>query len=120
MRQGFVIGAIILWVIVNILGSIGEMDTMMGQSDPKITDSDGNALTQHETLDELTHPNLTDSNITFIGRVGHYLTLAGRIFTLYHPALFQGDAIFIYYIFLAIGISFWVVIIFMIRGVGSS
>ena len=120
MRQGFIIGAILLWIVVNILGSIGEMETMMGQTDDKITGRDGTALTQQQTLDELAQPNLTDSNITFIGRVGGYLKLAGRIFALWHPALFQGDAIYIYYVFLAIGVSFWVVIIFMIRGVGSS
>ena len=116
MRQGFIIAAIVLWVAINILGSIGERTTMLGEADPKLDNK-----TQQDIMDSITQQEIEDSGTTFIGKVGDTIVLLGKIFTLYHPSLWQGDAIYIYYFaILPIGISFWVVIAFMIRGVGSS
>jgi hypothetical protein len=116
MRQGFMIAAVILWVAINILGAISEGLTPLQQTDTKT------GLTQQGTLDSLTEPDLRESGrISFATKLGSYLTTAGKIFTLMHPALWQGDAMLIYlFLILPIGISFWVVVVLAIRGVGSA
>lgn len=115
MRQAFLIGAIILWVGITMLGSIAEMVTPMQNVDAKT------GLTEAETLEEMRKPEMTDANmITVFTKIGSAIMLVGRVIFLWHPALWQGDAIYIYYVFLAIGISFWYVFLMGIRGVGSS
>ena len=116
MRQGFIIAAIILWIAVNIAGNFIEKQALLSQ-----TDSETN-LTQEETLNALTKPEIQDSNIiTVAWKVGNFLLTLGKTLTLYHPALWQGTAGYIYwFLILPIGISFWVVIALAIRGIGSS
>lgn len=115
MRQGFIIGAIVLWVAINILGNIAEKQAWLGQTDSETGE------TQQDTLESLRSPELTDVNVvTIFTKLGEYLTTFGKVLTLWHPALWQGDAIFIYFFaILPIGLSFWVVLLLAIRGVGS-
>ena len=126
MRQGFLIGAIVLWVAINILGSIAEMQPFLSQTDPNVTNDSGVPLTQQGTLDEIGKPSIvTDSGfvstvVTSVTAIGKFLVTLGKIFTLWHPALWQGTALYLYYfLILPIGASFWVVVIMDLRGVGS-
>ena len=115
MRQGFVIAAIVLWVAINILGGLAEQQPLLQQTDNKID------MTQEQLLNQLKEPDVLDADVTFIGKVGSFLINFGKILTLYHPALWEGTASYIYFLLiLPIGISFWVVFVFMLRGVGSS
>ena len=115
MRQGFIIGAIVLWVAINILGSIADMQPMLAQTDTKL------GVNQQELMGDLTKPEITDTTFTFIGKIGGYIVTFGKILTLWHPAIWQGSAIYLYFfIIIPIGISFWIVIVMAIRGVGSS
>lgn len=116
MRQGFIIAAIALWVAINYLGSIAEKQSLLGQTDTKT------GLTQQETLEELRKPEITDVNIvTIFSKIGHYVIYFGKTLTLWHPALWQGSAMYIYFLLIMpIGISFWVTILLVLRGVGSS
>jgi hypothetical protein len=116
MRQAFIIFAIALWVIINLFGNIAEQETILGQTDTKT------GLTQEETLNALTKPDVTDVNLlTIFTKIRDVLFLLGKIFTLYHPALWQNEAMLIYFgLILPVGISFWVIAILAIRGVGSS
>jgi hypothetical protein len=121
MRQGFLIGAIILWIAINILGNIADMQPLLGQVD---NSRSGQGLTQAEALNSLSQPEITDQSffsavISTINKIGSFVGLLGRSFILWHPALWQGDAIYIYYFFLAIGVSFWVVLVLALRGTGS-
>jgi hypothetical protein len=121
MRQGFLIGAIILWIAINILGNIADMQPLLGQVD---NSRSGQGLTQAEALNFLSQPEITDQSffsavISTINKIGSFVGLLGRSFILWHPALWQGDAIYIYYFFLAIGVSFWVVLVLSLRGTGS-
>lgn len=126
MRQGFLIGAIVLWVAINILGAFAEMQAPLSQTDPNVTNDSGTALTQQGTLDEIGKPSIvTDSGfvstiVTSVASIGKFIITLGKIFTLWHPALWQGTALYLYYLLiLPIGASFWVVIIMDLRGVGS-
>jgi hypothetical protein len=116
MRQSFIIGAIMLFVVINFLGNIADQQALLAQ-----TDSSTN-LTQQQTLDSLMKPTIADSNIaTVIIKVWDFLKVLGKTLTLWHPALWQGAALYLYLLFfIPIGISFWVVILMSIRGVGSS
>lgn len=120
MRQAFIIGAIVLWVALNILGSICEMETPLQQTDT------GSGLTQQETLEQMGEQGITDQSLvsgatSVWSKLGDFIMLFGRILTLWHPALWQGDAMLVYFaLILPIGLSFWAVILFGIRGVGSS
>lgn len=116
MRQAFIIGAIFLFIVINILGNIADQQSLLAQADSHT------GYTQHETLEELRKPDITDtSSGTFIGKMWSYIQLFGKTLTLWHPALWQGAFLYVYIgIFLPIGISFWVVIAFAIRGIGSS
>lgn len=121
MRQGFLIGCLVLWIIVNILGNIADMQPLLGQADDT---KSGQGLTQAETLDSLSQPEITDQSflstvVSTINKIGSFIGLLGRAFILWHPALWQGDAIYIYYFFLAIGVSFWIVLVLALRGTGS-
>lgn len=122
MRQAFIIGAIILWVAINILGGLAEQQTLLGQTDPKIVGKTGEPLTQYELLEELQEPEITDWNVvTMFVKVGKFLILVGKAITLWHPALWQGSALYIYAFLIApIGISFWVIFVMALRGIGSS
>jgi hypothetical protein len=114
MRQAFLIGAIFLWLGINILGNIADQQALLSQVDAKT------GLTQKQTMEELRKPEVTDANMyTIFSKIGKVLITVGKIFTLWHPALWQGWAIYIYYFVLAIGASFWVVLVLAIRGVGS-
>jgi len=116
MRQAFIIFAIALWIVININGNIAEQEAILGQTDTKT------GLTQQQTLNALGKPEITDVNIvTIFTKIGDVLFLLGKVFTLYHPALWQGVAIYVYFfVVLPVGISFWVVALMAIRGVGSS
>jgi len=116
MRQSFIIGAIFLFIIINLLGNISDKQALLSQTDSKT------GYTQRGTLDELMKPSITDSGITtFIDKIGNAAIFLGKMLTLWHPALWQGSAIYLYYlIFVPIGISFWIVLILTLRGVGSS
>ncbi len=115
MRQTFVIAAIMLWIAINIMGNFAEQQALLDQEDTKTH------MTQQDTLNYLSKPDVLDADVTFIGKVGSFLLNFGKILTLFHPALWQGTAVYIYYfLILPIGISFWVVFVFMLRGVGSS
>lgn len=116
MRQGFLIGAIILWVAINILGGIAEL-----QSNPLDTTDSKTGLTQQETLEGLRKPEITDANpVTIVSKVWNFLKMLGSVLTLWHPTLWQGSAMYMYFLFiLPIGISFWVVLVTILRGVGS-
>lgn len=116
MRQGFIIAAIVLWVAINYLGSIAEMQPLLGQIDTKT------GLTQQQTLEEMRKPEITDVNIiTIFSKIGHYAILLGKILTLWHPAIWQGSAMYLYFLLiLPIGISFWIILLMALRGVGSS
>jgi hypothetical protein len=122
MRQAFIIGAIFLWVAINILGGLSEQQTLLGQTDPDVVGKDGQPLTQYETLGELQEPEITDWNVvTMFVKVGKFLVLVGKAITLWHPALWQGSALYIYAFLIApIGISFWVIFVMALRGIGSS
>ncbi len=121
MRQAFMIGAIVLWVAINIIGSVIEMNVPLMQ-ETEVTDDKGNPLTQKGILESAQEPELTDTNIvTMFTKLGSYIKVIGKVLTLYHQSLWQGSTILIYYfIILPIGISFWVVFVMAIRGVGSS
>lgn len=116
MRQGFIIAAIALWVVINILGNFAAQQAHLAQVDSKTH------LTQKETLDALAKPDIQDSNVVVQAwKIGQFLITLGKTITLFHADLWVGTAIYIYYfLVLPIGISFWVVIALAIRGVGSS
>ena len=122
MRQAFMIGVVILWVALNILGAGGEMVTPMSQTDSTmINPATGLPMTQNDTVDALMKPNITNANLTTIfTKLGSTLKLFGKVLTLNYPSLWQGSFAYARYIFLAIGISFWVVFAIAIRGVASS
>ena len=115
MRQAFFIGAIVLWVAINILGGIAQMETPLQDEDSYT------GLTQEDTLKGLAKPEVTEVNVvTIFTKVWDFLKLAGSILTLYHPALWQGSAMTIYFLLIMpIGISFWAVFLLSLRGVGS-
>jgi len=115
MRQGFIIGAIMLWVGINLLGSIGEYQTPLAQVDSNT------GLTGQQTLEGLTKPEVTDVNIvTIFSKVWDVLKMFGKIITLWHPAIWQGSLMYVYFfVVMPIGISFWVVILLALRGTGS-
>jgi hypothetical protein len=116
MRQAFLIGAIMLWVGLNILGGIGELQVPLQQVDSET------GLTQEETLSGMQHPEITDVNIlTVFTKVWDFLKLVGAVIFLWHPVLWQGSAMYIYYfLILPIGVSFWAVFLMALRGTGSS
>jgi hypothetical protein len=116
MRQSFIIGAIFLFIVINILGNIADQQALLAQTDSNT------GYTQRGTLEQLMKPSITDSGITtFIDKIGDVAILLGKTITLWHPALWQGSGIYIYLLFFVpIGISFWVVLVLTLRGVGSS
>lgn len=105
-----------LFVVINFLGNIADQQGLLAQTDTNT------GLTQQQTLDSLMKPTIEDSNIiTVAAKVWDFLKVLGKTLTLWHPAFWQGSAIYIYLLFfIPIGISFWVVILMSIRGVGSS
>jgi hypothetical protein len=121
MRQTFIIGAIVLWVAINILGNFVQNEALMSQG-MDVDDKDGVELTQQGLMGELQEPEITDfSLVTVFTKVGNFLKLLGRAITLYHPALWQGSAFYVYLFLIApIGVSFWVVFVMALRGIGSS
>jgi hypothetical protein len=121
MRQGFIIGAIILWVAINILANGIQNEALLSQG-MDVYDKDNTELTQQGLIGTLQEPEITDFNlVTIFTKVGNFLKLLGRAITLYHPALWQGSAFYIYAFLIApIGISFWVVFVMALRGIGSS
>jgi hypothetical protein len=121
MRQGFIIGAIVLWVAINLLANFVQNESLLSQGQD-VYDEEGNELTQQQLMEQLQEPAITDLNpVTIITKVGDFLLFLGRAITLYHPALWQGSAIYLYAFLIApIGISFWVVFVMALRGIGSS
>ena len=101
---------------INILGNIASQEAILGQTDSET------GLTQQETMEALRKPEITDVNmVTIFTKIGNFLVLLGKTFTLWHPAIWQGDAIYIYFLLiLPIGLSFWAVVLFGLRGVGST
>lgn len=110
------IGAIVLWVAINIIGSIVEMSVPLTRYDTEIEKYD------YQVLDEARKPEITDINITtMFSKVGDFFMTIGKFLSLWHPSLWQGNTVFVYYfIILPIGISFWVILVMALRGVGSS
>jgi len=125
MRQAFIIGALVLFGIINILGSMSEMQAPFSQTDDNFIGADGEPMTEAQILEQLNKPEIVDTSwiasaTTVITKIGDYLLYFGKFISLYHPALWQGDMLFLYLtIILPIGISFWVVLLLSIRGVGS-
>ena len=116
------IGAIMLWVAINILGNIAQQETLLAQTDPNVTNPQtGEELTQSETLEQLMKPEMTDVNlVTIFSKIWEFLKLVGKTLTLWHPALWQGSAMYVYFfLIMPIGISFWVVFVMALRGIGS-
>lgn len=122
MRQAFMIGAVMLWIFINIIGSVVEMETPLARTESHLLNPDGTPMSQSEILQAMEEPVLTDSNfVTMFSKLGDYIKIAGAVLTLYHPALWQGTAQYVYFfLIMPIGISFWVVFVMAIRGVGSS
>ena len=121
MRQGFMIAAVMLWVVINMLGNMSEQEALLSQPDPNITNQEGEEMTQEDVLYGLMKPEVSDTNlVTIITKVWDFLKLVGKTITLWHSALWQGSAIFLYFLLIMpIGISFWVVFVMALRGVGS-
>jgi hypothetical protein len=120
MRQGFMIAAVMLWVVINMLGNMAEKEALLSQPDPNITNESGE-MTQEDVLYGLMKPEMSDTNlVTIVTKVWDFLKLVGKTITLWHPALWQGSAIYVYFLLIMpIGISFWVVFVMALRGVGS-
>ena len=116
MRQAFMIGAIVLWVAINFIGSFVEMAAPLSGYDSKLGKSD------IEIMDSASKPEMTDMNVaTIFSKIRDTLVLLGKFISLWHDSLWQGTLLYVYYfIILPIGISFWVVLVMALRGTGSS
>ena len=121
MRQAFMIGAIVLWVAINMIANVIQNESLLSQGQD-VYDSEGTELDQQGLLQELQEPQITDANpVTIFTRVKDFLLFIGRAITLYHPALWQGATFYLYaFLIVPIGISFWVIFVMALRGIGSS